>query len=54
MTCTANRRLPTVLFTDIVGSTSQCAERGDAAWRALLESHERIARALVDTTLGGW
>ena len=43
-----NRRFATVLFTDIVGSTRQCAERGDAAWRALLDSHDRIARALVD------
>jgi class 3 adenylate cyclase len=45
---TSTRTFATVLFTDIVGSTRQSAERGDAAWRALLDSHDRVARSLVD------
>ena len=49
---TSTRRFATVLFTDIVGSTRQSAERGDAAWRALLDSHDRIARGLVDQHSG--
>ncbi len=48
VTRTATRKFANVLFTDIVGSTRQSAERGDAAWRALLDSHDRIARGLVD------
>lgn len=37
-----NRVLTTVLFTDIVGSTTRAAELGDARWRALLEIHDEI------------
>ncbi|MBA3400377.1 MAG: hypothetical protein H0U05_00160 [Actinobacteria bacterium] len=32
--------LSTVLFTDIVGSTTLAARRGDAQWRVLLERHQ--------------
>jgi pimeloyl-ACP methyl ester carboxylesterase/class 3 adenylate cyclase len=39
-----DRRLATVLFTDIVGSTSQAAELGDTRWRALLDRHDQIVR----------
>jgi class 3 adenylate cyclase len=39
-----DRRLATVLFTDIVGSTAQAAELGDTRWRALLDRHDRILR----------
>ena len=42
------RKFATVLFTDTVGSTRQSAERGDEAWRAVLDSHDRIARGLID------
>ena len=43
------RGLSTVLFTDIVSSTSRNAELGDDAWRRLLEGHNRIVRdALAD------
>jgi class 3 adenylate cyclase len=42
-----NRALAAVLFTDIVGSTEQAAALGDRQWRALLESHDAVARALV-------
>jgi len=37
------RVLTTVLFTDIVSSTSRAAELGDARWRAVLERHGEIA-----------
>jgi class 3 adenylate cyclase len=38
------RRLATVLFTDIVGSTEQARRLGDARWRDLLEDHDRLVR----------
>jgi class 3 adenylate cyclase len=38
------RALLTVLFTDIVGSTQLAAELGDAAWRELLDDHNRVVR----------
>jgi pimeloyl-ACP methyl ester carboxylesterase len=39
-----DRKLATVLFTDIVGSTARAAELGDTEWRALLDSHDAILR----------
>jgi len=39
-----DRVLATVLFTDIVGSTEIAAERGDRAWRELLERHHSLVR----------
>ena len=39
-----NRILATVLFTDIVESTSQAAALGDRQWRDLREQHDRIIR----------
>lgn len=39
-----DRRLLTVLFTDIVGSTATAAELGDTRWRAMLDRHDEIAR----------
>ena len=43
-----DRVLATVLFTDIVGSTSKAAELGDARWRELLgEHHAAIRRQLT-------
>jgi class 3 adenylate cyclase len=47
-----NRALAAVLFTDIVGSTEQAAGLGDRQWRALLESHDAVARALVSQHRG--
>lgn len=41
------RTLATVLFTDIVGSTSRAAELGDRRWRETLEQHDRLTRELV-------
>ena len=44
----SDRRLATVLFTDIVGSTEHLAALGDATWRQRLREHDRIAeRAIV-------
>jgi class 3 adenylate cyclase len=41
---TANRMLATVLFTDLVGSTSLAADLGDRRWRDLLEQHHASVR----------
>ncbi len=38
------RRLVTVLFTDIAGSTERAAELGDTQWRRLLDAHNRAMR----------
>ncbi len=38
------RRLATVLFTDLVGSTERAIELGDRAWRELLRRHHRAVR----------
>jgi class 3 adenylate cyclase len=48
----AERVLATVLFTDIVGSTEHAAQIGDRAWRALLDHHHAIVRALLDRFRG--
>ena len=37
--------LTTVLFTDIVDSTSQAAEMGDRRWRELINAHHAAVRA---------
>jgi class 3 adenylate cyclase len=42
-----DRVLSTVLFTDIVGSTTKAAEMGDRDWRALLDRHHDAVRALL-------
>jgi class 3 adenylate cyclase len=42
------RMLATVLFTDIVDSTSTAAELGDARWRSLLEQHQTIVREALE------
>jgi class 3 adenylate cyclase len=39
-----DRVLATVLFTDIVGSTSTLADVGDRRWRELLEQHHALVR----------
>jgi class 3 adenylate cyclase len=46
------RVLATVLFTDIVGSTERLAAMGDAAWRDLLDRHNRTVRAQLDRSGG--
>jgi class 3 adenylate cyclase len=41
---TTDRILATLLFTDIVDSTSKAAAIGDTEWRALLERHNEFVR----------
>jgi pimeloyl-ACP methyl ester carboxylesterase len=41
---TPERRLATVLFSDIVGSTERASDIGDARWRQLLERHDALVR----------
>ncbi len=41
------RVLTTVLFTDIVESTSRASELGDRRWRELLEAHHAVVRSQV-------
>lgn len=48
----ADRVLATVLFTDIVGSTSRATEVGDTEWHHILERHDRLSRAYVDQYRG--
>jgi pimeloyl-ACP methyl ester carboxylesterase len=38
------RRLATVLFTDIVGSTDRAATMGDRRWRDVVEMHDDVVR----------
>ena len=42
-----SRVLATILFTDIVDSTARAGELGDAAWRELLDEHDRIIAEVV-------
>ena len=50
----SERRLGTVLFTDIVGSTEHLAGMGDAAWRVRLAEHDRIAKELIQWSGGDY
>jgi class 3 adenylate cyclase len=42
-----NRVLASILFTDIVGSTTRAAELGDRAWREVLERHDELVDRAV-------
>ena len=42
-----NRVLASVLFTDIVESTTRAAELGDRAWREVLERHDELVDRVV-------
>jgi class 3 adenylate cyclase len=46
------RYLATMLFTDIVGSTSLAGSMGDAAWRQKLEQHNRVVRQHLERFRG--
>ena len=46
------RVLATVLFTDIVGSTRSAAVAGDHTWRRLLDSHDQLAKQMVEKHRG--
>ena len=48
----STRQFGTVLFTDIVDSTRLSAAAGDSNWRAVLDSHDRITRGLIDQHRG--
>ncbi len=47
-----DRRLATVLFTDLVGSTHRAAEVGDAAWKTALEQHNSVVRSFLNRYRG--
>ncbi len=47
-----DRVLATVLFTDIVGSTEQLSQLGDAQWRSILAHHDERARAEIERHRG--
>ena len=47
-----NRRLATVMFTDIVDSTRTAEKLGDGPWRALLDVHDETTRRLVSRNEG--
>lgn len=46
------RILATMLFTDIVGSTSTAERLGDSAWKQLLADHDRVTRSQLDRYRG--
>jgi len=48
----SGRRLGTVVFTDIVGSTGHLASLGDARWVERLAEHDRLARREIDRHRG--
>jgi class 3 adenylate cyclase len=48
----SDRRLATILFTDIVGSTERAAEVGDRAWRQLLDRHDAFSKAAIERAGG--
>lgn len=43
----AERRLATILISDLVGSTERAAELGDAGWRDVIDQHDRKLREIV-------
>jgi class 3 adenylate cyclase len=47
-----DRALAAVLFTDIVGSTERASALGDRQWRHLLETHDAVARTVVEQHRG--
>jgi class 3 adenylate cyclase len=47
-----DRELASVLFTDIVGSTARASALGDREWRSLLDTHDAVARTVVDQHRG--
>jgi class 3 adenylate cyclase len=48
----AERALAAILFTDFVGSTEHLSTVGDQAWRNLLDSHDVVARTVVEQHAG--
>jgi class 3 adenylate cyclase len=48
----SQRRLATILFTDIVGSTDRAQLSGDTAWRELLAAHDTTVRREIERFRG--
>jgi class 3 adenylate cyclase len=44
----SDRILATVMFTDIVDSTTRAAELGDRRWRDLVDEHDRLVRSRLE------
>jgi class 3 adenylate cyclase len=49
-----SRRLATILFTDIVDSTTHAERAGDAAWRDVLDRHDDVSRIEIGICGGRW
>ena len=49
---TSERILATILFSDIVGSTEQAQQLGDADWQRVLATHHAIVRRQIDVFRG--
>jgi class 3 adenylate cyclase len=47
-----DRALATVMFTDIVDSTTRAAQLGDRRWGDLVEAHDRLVRARLERYRG--
>jgi class 3 adenylate cyclase len=47
-----DRVLATVMFTDIVGSTTKAADLGDSRWREVLEGQQRVVRGELERFRG--
>jgi class 3 adenylate cyclase len=47
-----DRMLATVMFTDIVDSTTRATEMGDRDWRALIERHDELVRREIERHRG--
>jgi class 3 adenylate cyclase len=47
-----DRALAALLFTDIVESTARVSALGDKGWRSLLETHDAVARTVVEQHRG--
>ena len=47
-----DRALAAILYTDIVGSTERLSAMGDREWRNLLDSHDVVARTIVEQHRG--
>jgi class 3 adenylate cyclase len=51
-TIESDRALAAILYTDIVGSTERLSAMGDREWRNLLDTHDAVARTMVEQHRG--
>jgi class 3 adenylate cyclase len=49
-----DRLLATVVFTDLVGSTTRAAAEGDDRWMQLMDDHDRVCKRSVEEYHGRW